>query len=106
MNEISATLRPPITIFLVAGALTIHQMECKLNELKTSVVYMIENLEKNRTYADVSKSTSSVQASFIEQPSMGNDNSSLCASYVDEGYGDQSGTSVNGSSSQTQLKTT
>ena len=36
---------------------------------------------------------------------MGNDNSSLCVSYVDEGYGDQSGTSVKGSSSQTQLKT-
>ena len=65
---------------------------------------MIENLETNRTYADVSKSTSSVQVN-VEQPSMGNDNSSLCASYLEEGYGDQSGTSVNGSSSQTQLKT-
>ena len=83
----------------------LHQMECKLNELKTSVVCMIENLGTNRTYADGSKSTSSVQASVVEQPSMGNDNNSLCASYVDEGYGDQSGTSVNGSSSQTQLKT-
>ena len=80
-------------------------MECKLNELKTSVVCMVENLGTNRTYADVSKSTSSVQASVVEQPSMGNDNNSLCASYVDEGYGDHSGTSVNGSSSQTQLKT-
>ena len=59
-------------------------MECKLNELKTSVVCMIANLGTNRTYADVSKSTSSVQASVVDQPSMGNDNSSLCASYVDE----------------------
>ena len=83
----------------------LHQMECKLNELQTSVVCMIENLGTNRTYADVSKSTSSVQVSVVGQPSTGNENSSLCESYVDEGYGDQSGTSVNGSSSQTQLKT-
>ena len=83
----------------------LNQMECKLNELKTTVICMIENLGTNRTYADVSKSSSSIQVNVVEQPSMGNDNSSLCVSFVDEGYGDQSGTSVNGCSSQTQLKT-
>ena len=34
----------------------LNQMESKLNELKTTVVCMIENLGTNRTYADVSKS--------------------------------------------------
>ena len=77
----------------------LQQMECKLNALKISVVSMIENLVTNRTYADACRSTHSVQE--VEQLNR----SRSSTSYVDEGYGDQSGTSVNGALSQTQLKT-
>ena len=60
---------------------------------------MIENLVTNRTYADACRSTQSVQE--VEQLNR----SRSSTSYVDEGYGDQSGTSINRASSQTQLKT-
>ena len=80
----------------------LHQMESKLNELKTAVVNMIDSVGRNRTYADVSKSTSTSSSSIqaVEQPSTENN----CSSFVDEGYEDQSGTGAIGTS-QTQLKT-
>ena len=74
-------------------------MECKLNGLKISVVSMIENLVTNRTYADACRSKHSVQE--VEQPNCNRSSTS----YVNKGYGDQSGTSVNWASSHTQLKT-
>ena len=81
----------------------LHQMECKLNELRTSVVNMIENVGRNKSYADVSRSPSSVQV--IEQHSLNGTRTRPEASYIDEGYGDQSGTINNRDTSQTNLKT-
>ena len=74
----------------------LQQMECKLNGLEISVVSMIESLVKNRTYADACRSSHSVQE--VEQLNR----SRSSTSYVDDGYRDQSGASVNGASSQTQ----
>ena len=76
----------------------LQQMECKLNGLKISVVSMIETLVTNRTYSDACGSTHAVQE--VEQLN----HSRSSTSYVDEGYGDQLGTRVNGSPSQTQVK--
>ena len=81
----------------------LHQMECKLIELRTSVVNMIENVGRNKSYADVSRSPSSVQG--IEQHSLNGTRTRPEASYIDEGYGDQSGNITNRDTSQTNLKT-
>ena len=77
----------------------LQQMECKLNDLKNPAASMIENFGTNRTFADASRSTHSVQE--VEQLNR----SRSSTSYVDEGYGDQSGTSVNRPSSKMQHKT-
>ena len=68
----------------------LQQIKCKLNDLKISVISMIENLGTN----DASRSTHSLRE--VEQLHI-----QLSASYVDEGYGDQWGNSVNPSSLQT-----
>ena len=82
----------------------LQHMECKLNELKSSVVNMIENLGPGMSYAGVTKNTASVQ--MVERPSsLENRQNMSVSSYIDEGYGDQSEVNVQRASSQTQLKT-
>ena len=75
----------------------IQQMEIKLNELKSSLVRMIESTGKNTSYAD-SVRTQPRQV----LPSECHDVSESCA--VDEGYGNLSDGSLQGESSQTHLK--
>ena len=82
----------------------LQHMECKLNELKSSVVNMIENLGPGMSYAGVTKNTASVQ--MVERPSSLENRQNLSvSSYIDERYGDQSEVNVQRASSQTQLKT-
>ena len=82
----------------------LQHMECKLNELKSSVVNIIENLGPGMSYAGVTKNTASVQ--MVERPSsLENSQNLSVSSYIDEGYGDQSEVNVQRASSQTQLKT-
>ena len=82
----------------------LQHMECKLNELKSSVVNMIENFGPGMSYAGVTKNTASVQ--MVERPSSLENRQNLSvSSYIDEGYGDQSEVNVQRASSQTQLKT-
>ena len=80
----------------------IQKMELELNELKGSLIRMIENVGKNTTYADsvrmINNSTQQHQVLSNERPIF----SESCA--VDEGYGNLSDGSYHGDSSQTQLK--
>ncbi|MEW8548437.1 MAG: SGNH/GDSL hydrolase family protein [Candidatus Thiodiazotropha sp.] len=78
----------------------LQQMECKLNELKSSVLNMIENLVPSMSYADVTKKNASVQ--LLDMTT--SENLSV-SSFTDEGYGDHSEVNVQRDSSQTQLKT-
>ena len=67
----------------------LQPMECRLNGLNISVVSLIKNLVTYRTYTDVCRSRHSVQeAEQLNRSQSG-------TSYVNEGYGDQSGTSIN-----------
>ena len=82
----------------------LQHMECKLNELKSSVVNMIESLGPGMSYAGVTKNTASVQ--MVERPSSLENRQNLSVSgYFGEGYGDQSEVNVQRTSSQPQLKT-
>ena len=80
----------------------LQQIESRLDELKSTVVEMIEKFASNRTYANVAKDASSVE--FVGQASFENPQN-MSSSNVDEGYGDQSACNVLSSSSETQLKT-
>ena len=73
-------------------------MEIKLNELKSSLVRMIESTGKNTSYADFVKHPR--RAKFF--PSECRNVSESCA--VNEGYGNLSDGSFRGESSQTHLK--
>ena len=81
----------------------LQQMERRLDDLKYSVVEMLEKIASNRTYANVTKDSSSIQ--FIGQASQENLLNMSASSNVDEGYGDQSSLNIISSSSETQLKT-
>ena len=81
----------------------LHQMESRLDDLKSSVVEMIEKIDSNRTYANVTKDSSSIQ--FIGQAPPENQLNMSASSNVDEGYGGQSSLNIIRSSSETQLKT-
>ena len=78
-------------------------MQYKLDELKSSVVMMIEKFASNRTYANVTKDSSSLQ--IVESTSSENLQNLSGSSNVDEGYGDRSEFNVHSSSSETQVKT-
>ena len=64
---------------------------------------MIEKIDPKSTYANVV--TSPTSTSRMEQLSLEVSQNTLNSCYTDEGYGDQSGTSVQRPSSQTHLKT-
>ena len=81
----------------------LQQMECRLDELKSSVVTMMEQIISKKTYADVTKDSSGLQS--VDQSSVGHPHSVSDSSIVDEGYGDQSTSNVRSSSSQTRFKT-
>ena len=81
----------------------IQQMEYKINELKSSLIAMIEKLNTNTTYADAIRSPR--PASSTEEPSLEIGRNTVDSCYIDEGYGDQSGMGVQRASSETLLKT-
>ena len=81
----------------------IKQMEFKINELKASLIGMIEKLSTHTTYADAIRSPKPV--SITEEPSLEISQNIVDSCYTDEGYGDQSGTGVQRASSETLLKT-
>ena len=81
----------------------IRHMENKLNELKSSLISSIENLNHKSIYANAVTRPGSTQ--MIEQPSVEVCQNNLDSCYIDEGYEDQSGTSVQRPSSQTRPKT-
>ena len=74
----------------------IRHMESQMNQLKSSVISMMENLDSNCTYAKAVIRSSSTPR--IEQPTMD-------SCYIDEGYEDQSQNGIQRSSSQTRPKT-
>ena len=80
----------------------IQKMELELNELKGSLIRMIENVDKNTTYADsvrmMNNSTQQHQVLSSERPIF------LESCAVDEGYRNLSDGSCHGELSQTQLK--
>ena len=78
-------------------------MECRLDELNSSVVTMMRQITSKKTYADVTKDSSGLQ--IVDQSSVGYLHSVSDSSIVDEGYGDQSASNVRSSSSETQVKT-
>ena len=78
-------------------------MECRLDELKSSVVTMMEQIISKKTYADITKDSSGLQ--IVNQSSVGHPHNVSDSSIVDEGYGDQSASNVRSSSSETQVKT-
>ena len=81
----------------------IQQMECKINEFKASLIGMIEKLSTHTTYADAIRSPKPV--SITEEPSLEISQNIVDSCYIDEGYGDQSGTGVQRAASETLLKT-
>ena len=81
----------------------IKQMECKLTELKASLIAMIEKSSSQKTYADAIGSPKPV--SRTENQSTENSQNIEDSCFIDEGYGDQSGIDAKRSSSETRLKT-
>lgn len=77
----------------------LHHMESKLDELKFSIVNMIENTGPNVSYASAVRNNASDL--IVQQSTSGNMPTSILE---DEGYGDQSGDLYSSSSSQTHVK--
>ena len=80
----------------------IQQMERKLDELKISVVSMIEKSSPYVSYVDAVHYNSSSRMS--EPPTVEPNQSTSVSRFVDDEYVDQSKTSIRRSSSETQLK--
>ena len=78
-------------------------MECKINELKASLIGMIEKLTTHTIYADAIRSPKPV--STTEEPSLEISQNIVDSCYIDEGYGDQSGTGYQRAPSEKLLKT-
>ena len=70
----------------------IQRMESQMNELKSSMISMIEKIDPKSIYANAV--TSPISTSRMEQPTLEVSQNTLSSCYIDEGYGDQSGTSV------------
>ena len=66
----------------------IQRMESQMNELKSSMISMIEKIDPKSTYANAV--TSPISTSRMEQPSLEVSQNTLNSCYIDEGYGDQS----------------
>ena len=77
-------------------------MERKLDELKISVVSMIEKSSPNVSYVDAVKNYNN-SSRMSEPPTTEHNESMSVSGFVDEGYVDQSKTSIRRSSSETQL---
>ncbi|MCG8045342.1 MAG: hypothetical protein N0E48_06700 [Candidatus Thiodiazotropha endolucinida] len=81
----------------------LQQMERKMDELKASVLTIIDSLGPDVSYATAVRTPSSVVREN-RQCTSGVNQTTMDSCYVDEGYGDQS-KSIDGSSSETELKT-
>ena len=81
----------------------ILQMEKKLDDLKSSVVSIIEGLYTDVSYADAVKRTCAANSST--QSPIENSRNASVSRFVDEGFADTTLINVDNSSSQTQLKT-
>ena len=81
----------------------ILQMEKKLDEVKSSVVSIIEGLYTDVSYTDAVKRTCTANSST--QSPIENSRNASVSRFVDEGYADTTHINVDNSSLETQLKT-
>ena len=77
-------------------------MEFKLNELKCSLVNIIENKDPNTSYAKAVRRGS--PDPVMQQSTKGNSQSMSSSGLIDEGYGDETGNGDSSTSSETQVK--
>ena len=77
-------------------------MEFKLNELKCSIVNIIETKDPNTSYAKAVRRRS--PDPVMQQSTNGNSQSMSTSGLTDEGYGDQTGNGDSSTSSETQVK--
>ena len=80
----------------------LNQMEFKLNELKCSLVNIIENKDPNTSYAKAVRRGS--PDPVMQQSTNGNSQSMSTLGLTDEGYGNQTGNGDSSTSSGTQVK--
>ena len=80
----------------------LNQMESKFNELKCSLVNMIENKDPDTSYAKAVRRGS--PDPVTQQSTNGNSQSMSTSGLTDEGYEDQTGNGDSSTSSETQVK--
>ena len=79
----------------------LNQMEFKLNELKCSLVNIIENMDQNTSYAKAVRRGS--PDPVMQQSTNGNSQSMSSSGLIYEGYGDQTGNGDSSTSSETHV---